>query len=155
MRFPNSITRRSAFTLIEVVISIAIFAIAAVMLGSAYVGVLESYEAASKGRQRDEDMRFARQLLLAESDVKKATEGADFETPDHRRVRWSSTITPTAMPDLFQVEFVCETQDTSGTKRSSETFTLLRPNWSEAAARDQLRKDVRERIQELSTGKTK
>jgi general secretion pathway protein I len=145
--------RRSAFTLIEVVVAIAIFAIAAIMLGSAYVGVLESYEAASKGRQRDEDMRFARQLLLAEADVKKAAEGADFETPDRRRVRWSATITPTAMPDLFQVEFLCETQDGAGQRSSTETFTLLRPSWSEAGERDKLRQELRLRIQELSTGK--
>jgi len=142
---------KRGFTLLEVVVAIALFAISAIMLATAYVGVLNSYELATKGLQRDEDMRFARELLLQEADLETASEGGEFETPDHRKVNWSAEITPLAMPDLFRVEFICETKDDKGSDRRTESFVVLRPTWSEAGDRDKLRSDVRERIQELNT----
>lgn len=140
-----------AFTLLEVVMAITIFAVAAAMMGAVYVNILNSYEAAARGIQRDEDLRFARQLLLLEADPAKAVEGGEFETPDRRRVRWSSVIEPTLMPDLFKVVFTCESQEGSSTRTATESFVLLRPSWSESGEQSKLRGEVRKRIQEINT----
>lgn len=143
--------KRRAFTLIEVVIAIAVFAMAALMLGTAYLNVLNSYEAAARGQGAEADQRFARGLLLKEADLEKATEGGEFEGAEHSRVRWSAEITPLEMPDLFKVAFTCDIEEGSERRSSTENFVLLRPTWSEAADRDKLREEVRTRIEELNT----
>ena len=61
----RSARSRSGFSLLEVLVALMIFGLAAVVLGSTYVNVLNSYEAVSRGNTRDEDVAFARAQLLA------------------------------------------------------------------------------------------
>jgi general secretion pathway protein I len=147
---PGSQSSRSAFTLIEVMIALSIFAMAAIVLGAAYVNVLTSYEVAARGTQDDEDFRFARQQLLAVAELKKVEDGDEFEGANGRKVRWTAEVTPTTMPDLFDVIFKCEISDSSKKRELTESFRLLRPTWSVAADRDKLRDDVRQRINDLN-----
>ena len=129
-----------------------IFALSAVVLGSTYVNILNSYEAVSRGNTRDEDVAFARSQLLAEPDRAKVEAGAEFDAVGNRRVRWSGTLASTAMPDLFTVTFVCEITDASKggePEKTTQTFTVLRPTWSDATEKTQLRQAVRDRIAEI------
>ena len=136
----------AGFTLLEVMISLAIFALAAVVLGSAYVNILNGYEAAARGMQSNEDFEFARQIVLTEPDRAKLEEGGDFETSGGTQVKWSVEITSTNIADLFNVAFTCEVGD----RRSTENFTVLRPTWSvDQAERQQLKEEARTRILEL------
>ena len=141
-----------AFTLIEVLIALSIFALAAVVLGASYINVLISYEIASRSTQGDEDAKFARSLLLAIADPKKIEEGGDFESPGGRHVRWSAQIEPTTTADLFLVHFLCEINDpaTSEPQKVAQDFRVLRPTWSDPAERDKLRQAARQRIEELN-----
>jgi general secretion pathway protein I len=59
------------FTLLEVLIALMVFALAAVVLGAAYVNVLHAYDVVNRGNSHDEDLQFARSLLLSEPDRKK------------------------------------------------------------------------------------
>jgi general secretion pathway protein I len=143
--------RARGFTLLEVLVALVVFAVAAVALGSAYVNVLTAYDLAGKGSSRDENIRFARAALLAEPDRKKAETGDDFETPDNARVRWHATIESTDTADLFRVTFVCETTDTGPARPPrTETFMLLRPTWSEGGDAAKLHAKAKERIQEIN-----
>ncbi len=149
-------TTLGGFTLIEVMVALAVFALSTVVIGAAYVNVLSGYNAASKGFQRDEDLRFARSLLMAQADIKKVEEGGEFDTADQRRVRWSGTVEPTNTADLFTVTFTCEISSlgTVGNDRKvTEVFRLLRPTWSEDADRTTLREEARKRIEEFNQGK--
>jgi general secretion pathway protein I len=143
-----------AFTLIEVLIALSIFAMAAVVLGASYVNVLLSYEIAARSTQGDEDVKFARAQLLAIADPKKIEDGGDFDSPGGRRVHWSAQIEPTETADLFLVHFLCEINDpaASDPQKIAQDFRVLRPTWSDPADRDKLRQDARERIQELNAG---
>ena len=146
---------RRAFTLVEVLIALAIFSLSAVVLGSAYVNVLTGYERARWNGARDDDIRFARLALLAEADVEKAREGGDFESVGGRRLKWSATIDPTTTADLFLVVFTCEITggDTKGTETVTQEFRVLRPTWSIAAERETLRADAKRRIEEINTAR--
>ena len=142
-----------AFTLIEVLVALSIFALAAVVLGASYVNVLLSYETAARSTQGDEDVKFARAQLLAIADPKKIEEGGDFDSTGGRRVHWSAQTEPTATADLFLVHFLCEISDpaTPEAQKIAQDFRVLRPTWSDPSERDKLRQDARQRIQVLNT----
>jgi len=144
--------RARGFTLLEVLVALAVFALAAVMLGSGYINVLNAYESARRGHTHEEDISFARAQLLAEPDRNKAEQGDDFDSAGGGRVTWHSKIEPTATADLFQVTFTCEIAETNVRLRQppvTETFMLLRPTWSEGIDTSKLRQAAKDRIVEL------
>ncbi len=144
--------RARAFTLMEVLVALTIFALAAVVLGSSYVNVLNGYEVVSRGVQIGEDFAFARQLVLTETDRKKLEEGGDFETSGGRRAKWSVEIESTNLPDVFKVAFTCEIADPARMEpeRLVQTFTVLRPTWvTDAGERGKLKEEIKTRILEL------
>ena len=151
----NVKSRRHGFTIVEVLCALAIFTLAAVVLGGAYVNVLNSYFVMSRTVRSEDDLKFARSALLAESDLKKAEEGADFTTTEGRRVRWSATIEPTSVADLFKVIFRCEIGGlgVEAATTVEQSFRVLRPTWSEAGERDKLRAEAQKRILELQEKK--
>ncbi|MBE7538730.1 MAG: prepilin-type N-terminal cleavage/methylation domain-containing protein [Opitutaceae bacterium] len=142
---------RQGFTIIEVLVALAILALAAIVLGSSYANVINSYFVMKKSVRAEADFGFARSMLLAEPDLKKVEEGADFATMDGHRVRWSATVEPTTIADLFSVTFHCEVAGSTleETRTTDQVFRLLRPTWSEAGERDKLRAESQKRILEM------
>jgi general secretion pathway protein I len=138
---------RSAFTLIEVLLSLVIFAMTAVVLGGAYVNVLTSYESAQKANMNDADVSFARSQLMTQADLPTAQAGAEFDDGD-RHVKWSADIEPTDTTDLFTVTFTCVFSGGTGVEAKTvvETFMLVRPTWSDPTARSTLRSNAASRI---------
>jgi general secretion pathway protein I len=144
--------RFRGFTILEVLVALAIFGMAAVMLATGYINVLNAYSVAGRGNVRDDNVRFARSLLIAEPDRKKAEQGDDFDAGDGVHVKWQATIEPTTTADLFRVEFVCDVSDPNSTTTrgpTKETFMLLRPTWSEGTDTAKLRANAKDRILEL------
>jgi prepilin-type N-terminal cleavage/methylation domain-containing protein len=139
--------RNRAFTLIEVLVALMIFALTAVVLGAAYLNVLNSYEVARRSNVNDGDVTFARSQLLALSDLPTAQAGAEFDDGD-RHVKWTAEIDPSDTTDLFTVAFTCVITDpaASGTKTVVENFMLMRPTWSDPTARSTLRQAAADRI---------
>lgn len=144
---------RKAFTILEVMIALAIFAAAAIALGAAYLNVLSGYAVVNRLAEREDDVKFARAALLAEADREAAEQGAEFESAEGRRVRWSATIEGTNVADLFQVTFTCELSDPSSIKPVvvTQAFRVLRPTWSDAAERETLRAEARDRITQFQS----
>jgi general secretion pathway protein I len=153
-RRPQSRQPRTArgFTLLEVLAALVIFALAAAVLGGAYLNVLNAYQSMARSVRQQDDLRFARELLLAEPDRRKAEEGGDFRTGDGRRVEWRAEIEPTELPDLFTVRFRCRVEEPPPAKTGEveEVFRVLRPTWSEAEERDELRAEMRQRIERIA-----
>jgi len=140
------------FTLLEVLVALSIVALSVVVLGSAYLNVLNAYEVVRRGAVTSEDFAFARQQVLREPDRKKLEQGGDFETSDGRRARWTVEIASTSLPDVFAVTFSCEVADPARPEpeRVVQTFTVLRPTWSvDAGERGKLKEAVKTRIVEL------
>lgn len=150
-------TRRASgagFSLLEVLVALAIFVMMAIVLGATYLNVLNAYEIAGRSVNRDEDVRFARAALLAEADMDLAERGAEFEGGNGRRVSWKSVIEPTTTTDLFKVTFICEITgpDLPKPEIREETFRVLRPTWSQPADRDKLRANAKTRIEKIKQG---
>lgn len=142
--------RQRGFTLIEVLIAFAIFALSAVVLGSAYLNVLNAYELAHRGSEQSDDVAFSRMQLLTEPDRTKATDGASYDADGGRHIQWRSTIDNTNTADVFHVNFTCEiSAPNQDTQTVTESFMLFRPTWSDPADNSKLRQTAADRINEM------
>jgi general secretion pathway protein I len=138
---------RRAFTIIEVLVALAIFALTAVVLGAAYLNVLNGYEIARRANVNDGEVYFARSQLLSLADLQTAENGAEFDDGD-RHVKWTAAVEPTSTTDLFTVTFTCTVTEQSAPQPRvvTESFMLLRPTWSDPADRTTLRANAASRI---------
>jgi general secretion pathway protein I len=154
--------RRPAFTLVEAMVALAIFAMSAIVLGSTYVNILNSYVAASKGTGEDPELAFCRQELLTATDINLAQAGDEYNTAEvpaqpgiaaqnSRDVKWTADIEPTTMPDLFTVTLTCVVTSTAlgaEAKTLTSTFMLLRPTWSQPTDKETLMQNEVTRIEQ-------
>lgn len=141
---------RRAFTLVEVLVALAIFAISAVVLGSSYLNLLQLQAAVRARDTAPDDLHWAKAALLAEPDRALAERGGDVVLPDDRRAIWRSTITPTAVSDLYDVTMEVEAPPPGGSGeqvRATVTLRLLRPTWSTEAERNQIRQQAKQRLE--------
>jgi general secretion pathway protein I len=141
----------AAFTLLEVLVALAIFALAAVVLGATYVNALNAYEAATRRNEYSEDLRLVRAAVLTEPDRDKAAEGGELDLGGGKRARWQADIAPTDTVDLFTVAWTCEITDPARHEpyRANRTFMLLRPTWSDPVERSKLLDRVKQRILQI------
>lgn len=143
---------RRGFTLLEVLVALAVFATASIVLASAYINILNGYDIAARANETDADVAFARSIVLNMADRKKLEEGGEFDGAEGGHVRWSVEINPTNTADVFTVTFTCEVNPGGNreAQKTVETFTLLRPTWSiDVAEHDKLREDAKKRIMEM------
>ncbi len=142
---------RRGFTILEVLVALTVFVGSAVLLGSTYLNVLNGYAQIDSQGDYLDDVKYARAMLLAETDFDAVEKGMDFETVNGRRVSWKASIESTEMADLFTVNFECQIDgmDLKNSVRINETFRLLRPTWSKPDERDKLRAATRTRIEQL------
>jgi general secretion pathway protein I len=138
------------FTLLEVLVALAIFAMVAVVLGAAYINVLMGYQQAGRDNADDLDVAFARQQIMTQPDMPTAEKGDEFTDTDGKLVTYSSDIEPTTTADLFTVTLTCAISAPQAASRTvTQTFMLLRPTWSDAADRSNLRQQAATRIAKL------
>ncbi len=147
-------TMRRGFTVIEVLIATAILFGAVVVLAAAYLDVLNSYSRMEAGADHNNDLKFARSIVMTEPDLEVVEKGGDFETASGHRVTWKAAVEATTVADLFDVVFECEiaAAELKQPVRMVERFRLLRPTWSKSDDREKLRAEARTRIQELQQG---
>ncbi len=143
-----------AFTIVESMVALAIVAMAAIVLGAAYLNVLLGYEHAERASLVDADVRFAREILFRMPELEDVEDGDDFETEDGRRIIWRAIVEPTQIPDLFDVEFEVEIADNRAGKNEIvvERFRMLRPTWSEDDESDLLRQELHDDIEQYLAG---
>lgn len=148
-RPPLSLRRSSAprgFTLIEVLVALAIFAFSGLMLASAYVNVLSSHRVAMQREALVPALRLVREALRAEPERENVESWNELSLPDKLTARWKGTIEATPVADLFDVTLEIEFAPDGGegpTRKVTETCRLLRPTWSEPAERETLRAAAR------------
>jgi len=146
MRPPDS--SRRGFTLIEVLISLAIFALASVVLAAAYLNVLGSYQAVARRQQGEENWKLVRAAVLSEPERTKLEEGGRLPLADGSNLRWTVKIEDTAVADLFAVTVRAAPEFATGTenREREQTLMLLRPGWSDPVERGKLRAATQQRL---------
>lgn len=141
---------RKAFSLIEVLLALAVFAMAASVLMATFVNALLARERGAQDERWTDDVRTARLQLLLEPVREDAETGGEVMTLHHGEASWQAVIEPTNVVDLFrvqlQVEFSAPSEGTPGSY--SETLFLLRPTWSESDERSDLLQEKRDALQD-------
>jgi len=135
-----------AFTLVEVLVSLAIFALSAVALSSAYLNVIGGYRDSETQRDRHENWSLVRLQVLIEPDRDAIESGGQINLPDTTTLSWSATIEATDLADLFALELSGEIPGPEGWTQN-ERLMLYRPEWSDPGDRDQLREENRQRFE--------
>lgn len=145
----NRTSRRSGFTLIEVVVALAIFAMAAVVLSDTFVNTLLAREKGLSNDVYHRDIRAVRMQLLLEPNREEAEDGGTYETLSNGSANWKAEIEPTNVVDLFQVEFRIEFSEPQEDQETAyrETLYLLRPTWSESDERSELLQEKKEALE--------
>ncbi|MFI5357561.1 MAG: type II secretion system protein J [Opitutales bacterium] len=142
---PRVLSVRHAFTLLEVLVSLAIFALAAIVLSAAYLNVINGYRAHDRAQEQEAGWSLARTALLTEPDRAKVESGGTLNLPDGGALNWTAKIEPADLADLFSVQFqVVVTGPVNWSRR--ERLMLFRPDWSDPADRDRLREASRHRL---------
>ncbi len=136
-----------AFTLVEVLVSLAIFSLAAVALSSAYLNVISGYGDSETQRDQHENWALVRLQVLIEPDREEIEAGGQLNLPDDSTLRWTANIEPTELADLFSLELNGEIAGLEGWTRN-ERLMLFRPDWSDPGERDQLRETNRQRFEQ-------
>ena len=144
--------RRRGFTLVEVLVSLAIFALAAVALSAAYTNVLLARQAMRRLDVEDEAFTRSRAALLETVGLEDAKAGGEIDLSDGRKARWSAEVEPTQVSDLFSATLTVDVAETgvgNAQAARAETNYLLRPSWSVSGDRTKLTEAARERLRRL------
>ncbi|WP_438482342.1 type II secretion system protein [Oleiharenicola lentus] len=146
----SNFEKARAFSLVEVLVALAIFALASMVLVGAFVNVLNAQNTALRRDENGAAVRLIREALYAEPLLENIERWNDIKLPDDGRGRWQATVEPTTVADLFQVTLEAELDLGRGKDRLTvtETFRLLRPTWSLAVDRETLRSDARSKLAE-------
>jgi len=140
---------KNAFTLIEVLVGIAILAMAAVVLGAAYVNTMSAHAAVQRRAVDGPGMEYLREAILNEPDRAKVEQGGSVPLPDGRQLQWTAVLEELPVPDLFQVEVRGRIDGTRDPEQFTQVLRLLRPTWSDPIRREQLRAEWNRRREEV------
>ena len=129
--------KRRGFSLIEVVVAVALFASAAVVLSSAFVNALLARDFGKRNADFAQDVRAVRMQLLLEPNLEDAEDGGRYETFGSGEAEWEAVIEPMEVVDFFRVRLQIEfSEPPEGIAPTyTEELYLLRPTWSEAEDR--------------------
>lgn len=139
---------RAGFSLVEIVIAIAIAGLAFAVLTQTFVYILQALQGVRDMPTQQPDLRFARSQIILEADRDTFENGGELETLNLGTVRWEGYVEETDVVDLFRVTLHMEIDPPDGDRRSKEeTLYLLRPTWSDPAERSILLEDARREIE--------
>ena len=140
---------RAGFTLLETLLALALFSVVVVVLTSAYLNILTALASVQADREFEQEVRWVREQVLLQSDLDELKKGGELKTPAAKTLRWSATVEPAAVADLFTIDLSVELDAGKGPAREShERLAVLRPAWSEPVDRAKLFEDLKRRIED-------
>ena len=142
-------SRRPGFSLIEVVIAIALAGIAFIVLTETFFNVLLTLDRLETESDFEKDVRFVRRQIIQISDRDEFEEGGEITTLDLGTAEWNAEAEETETVDLFKVNLEIEFENPEGDPIDYvETLYLLRPTWSDPIESSAILSEVRDRIED-------
>ena len=147
------------FMLIEVLVALAIFGLAAVYLVDGAFVASRTIRLMKDARELEQDLLWVRSQVLTEPSYEKLEEGGELTALTMGEVEWEVEVEMTEVLDLYLVNLTLEYEgnDDFGIEpgeRNSQMY-LLRPSWGGhadfATERNRLLEDKRDKIRDLKT----
>jgi len=145
---------KRGLTLIEVLVALAVFALAAVGLAATHGNLLLARESMQRLEREDEALREARAAVLAPDALAdgqlvtlsgQALSGT-LQLEDGSDASWEAELALTDVSDLFAVKLTVRSINGTRETLTQQAFFLLRPAWSSDADRQTRRQAARERL---------
>jgi len=156
--FAPALRRARGFTLIEVIVALALFAVGATILAAAYVNVLNALDSVKGDQAFEQAIVLVRSQILQEPDREVIEDGDELPTARFGQAHWRAVVTPSeTIADLFRVDLEITfdgSEERPEPRTVEQSLWVLRPDWSEPTERDALRARTRERLQELKRGRS-
>lgn len=138
---------KTGFSLIEIIVAIAIAGMAFAVLTQTFVYTLEALSGMKNQNHQQPDTRFVRSQVIMEPDRDTFERGGDLETLNMGTVRWEAIVEETRTVDLFKVHLRMEFNPPDRDRFvEEETLWLLRPTWSDPMDRSSLLEDARREL---------
>jgi len=136
------------FSLIEVLVAIAIWGVAVTVLLQAFVNTLTVLDHLETDSSRDLDLKFIRNNILQEADLDTFEEGGEITTLNMGTAHWEAEVEPTSIPNLFEVLLTIEFEGTDvEIPTIEETIYVLRPTWSDPLDKADIKEDIQKKIE--------
>jgi general secretion pathway protein I len=142
------------FTIVEVMVALAIFGIAVVAFSGAYINVINAFGAIQVDQAFEQDLTLIRQQVFILQEIEDLEEGGDVFTGSHGEASWRVEYEPTLVADLFKLTLYIEILDLEEDEMQEvvETHYLTRPTWSDPVERSVLQAETRDRLLEKQAG---
>ncbi len=148
---------QSGFMLIEVLIALAIFGLAAVYLVDGAFVASRTIRVMKDTREMEQDLLWVRSQVFQEADYEKMEEGGDIQALSMGEVKWETEIDMTEVLDLYKVRLTLDYDgnDELGIEPGQRVSQMLvyRPAWGRnsdfATERSRLLEDKRDKIREI------
>lgn len=147
LRRPGRAVR--GFSLIEVLLALALAGMAFTVLNLAFANILTSLAALQVETDYQPVVRFVRTQVLLEPDREKLEEGGEIETLDFGTARWEAEVEEALVSDLFQLRLRIELNPPEAREPEvfQETILVLRPTWSDPVDRSKIFSENRDRLE--------
>ncbi|KAF0094431.1 MAG: hypothetical protein E1N59_1962 [Puniceicoccaceae bacterium 5H] len=146
-------TARHGFTLVEVIVALAIAFVSLGVLTQAFVYSLEALPSEQTNRQIErDDLRWVRSQILESEDRDVLEDGGEITTPTLDEVEWEAELEEAELPDLFYVTIQYQWRDQLSLedREHEETLLIYNPNWSDPTDRDSLLEDAQDAIERIA-----
>ena len=144
----SGVAGEKGFTIVEVMLALALFGVAVTTFAASYLNIINSIAAIQVDQPYEQDMSMIRAEALSISDIEELEEGGEVMTGHHGEATWRVEYEPTLVADLFKVWLNVEMEDReTGEKEAfTEVHFLTRPTWSDPVERADLRAETRDRL---------
>ena len=140
---------RKGFSLIEVLVAVAIAGIAFFVLTETFFNVLLTLESLESESDYQKDVRFVRREIVQIADRDELEDGGEITTLDLGTAEWRAELEALDVVDLFKVELEIDFENPEGEPINyRETLYLLRPTWSDPIESSSILSEARDRIEE-------
>ena len=141
--------RRTGFSLIEVIIAIAIAGISFFVLTETFFNVLLTLESLESESDHQKDVRFVRRQIIQIADRDELEEGGEITTLDLGEAIWRIEVEETEIVDLFKLQLEIEFENPEGEAINyEELLYLMRPTWSDPIESSAILSEVRDTIED-------
>ncbi len=154
MRSRAKWNEKRGFTVIEVMLALALFGVAVTTFTASYLNIINAIAAIQVDQAYEQDLSMIRLAAFSSVLIEDLEEGGEVFTGSHGEASWKVEYEPTLVADLFKARLLIEILDKEKDemKEVEEVHYLTRPTWSDPVERAELRAETRDRLLAKQTG---